>query len=53
MTPGETSPYLDILKRLVPNVTVDVVPDTGHFPQLDEADKTIASIAKFLATLSG
>jgi pimeloyl-ACP methyl ester carboxylesterase len=53
MSRGETSPYLDMLRRIVPHVTVDIVPDTGHFPQLDAAEDTNASIAKFLAKLSG
>jgi pimeloyl-ACP methyl ester carboxylesterase len=42
-----------MLRRIVPNVTVDIVPDTGHFPQLEEADETNAAIAKFLVKLSG
>ena len=53
MTSGQTSPYLETVQRLVPDITLDIIPDTGHFPQLDAPAETNASIARFLANLDG
>lgn len=50
---GQTTPYLDMLRARIPNVRVDIIPDTGHFPQLDEAARTNALIDSFLAALPG
>jgi pimeloyl-ACP methyl ester carboxylesterase len=36
------TPYLDMLRRQVPSVRVEIVPDTRHFPQLDESARTDA-----------
>jgi pimeloyl-ACP methyl ester carboxylesterase len=51
MSRGQTTPYLDMIRANVPTARVEVVPDTGHFPQLDEAAQTNALIGSFLATL--
>lgn len=51
MALGETSPYLDMVKRVNPNAAVAIVPDTGHFPQIDAAEDTNAAIASFIAKL--
>jgi pimeloyl-ACP methyl ester carboxylesterase len=51
LRPGQTSPYLDMLKDAVPAVRVAVVADTGHFPQLDEPGQTNALLDDFLAAL--
>jgi pimeloyl-ACP methyl ester carboxylesterase len=47
---GQTSPYLDMLRANVPSARVEVIPDTGHFPQIDESARTNALIEDFLAT---
>lgn len=52
MVKGQTTPYLDMLRARVPAVRVEIIPDTGHFPQLDEAAKTNALMADFLAGLA-
>jgi pimeloyl-ACP methyl ester carboxylesterase len=49
---GQSTPYLEMLRAHVPSVRVEIVPDTGHFPQLDESARTNALIEDFLATLA-
>jgi pimeloyl-ACP methyl ester carboxylesterase len=52
MTKGQTTtPYLDMLRARVPSVRVEVIADTGHFPQIDESVQTNAVLDSFLATL--
>ncbi len=51
MKKGQSSPYLDMLRTAVPAVRVEIVEDTGHFPQLDEPAQTNALLDSFLASL--
>ncbi len=51
MKANETTPYLDMLRRLVPTAKIDVIADTGHFPQLEKVDETNSIIARFLKGL--
>lgn len=51
MTQGQTTPYLDMLRSAVPSIRVEIIENTGHFPQLDEADRTNAVLGDFLASL--
>ena len=51
MKQGQTTPYLDMLRGRVPSLRVEIIEDTGHFPQLDESARTTAAIERFLATL--
>ncbi len=53
MRQGQTSPYLDMLKANVPSARVEIIADTGHFPQLDESARTNALIASFVQSLPG
>lgn len=48
---GQTSPYLDMLRTAAPAARIEIVPDTGHFPQLDAAARTNALIEGFVAGL--
>ena len=48
---GQTTPYLDMLRANVANARVQIIEDTGHFPQLDESALTNAAIDSFLGTL--
>lgn len=48
---GQTTPYLDMLHARIPSVRIEIIPDTGHFPQIDEPDQTNALIDSFVATL--
>ena len=51
MTRGQTTPYLDMLRARVQSVRIEIIEDTGHFPQIDEPDRTNALIDDFLANL--
>ena len=51
LSAGETTPYLDMLRSHVPSVRIEVIADSGHFPQLDEAARTNALIDRFVASL--
>jgi len=51
MRQGQTSPYLDMVRGAVPGVRVEIIEDTGHFPQLDEPVRTNALLDSFLSSL--
>jgi pimeloyl-ACP methyl ester carboxylesterase len=51
MRKGQTTRYLEMLRAAVPSIRVEIIEDTGHFPQLDESAQTNAMIDSFLATL--
>jgi pimeloyl-ACP methyl ester carboxylesterase len=48
---GQTTPYLDMVRTQVPSARIEIIPDTGHFPQLDESARTNTLIEGFLAHL--
>lgn len=49
---GQTTPYLDFVRAKVPGARIEVIPDIGHFPQLDAPGETNAALASFMASLS-
>lgn len=51
MTKGQTTPYLDMLRARIPSVRIEIIPNTGHFPQIDESAETNALLDDFLAML--
>jgi pimeloyl-ACP methyl ester carboxylesterase len=51
MREGQTTPYLDMLRSRVPSARVEIIADTGHFPQLDESVRTNALIESFVGEL--
>jgi pimeloyl-ACP methyl ester carboxylesterase len=51
MRKGQTTPYLEMLRATMPSVRVEIIEDTGHFPQLDESAQTNTLIDSFLASL--
>jgi pimeloyl-ACP methyl ester carboxylesterase len=51
MTEGQNTPYLDMVRAAVPSARVEIVADTGHFPQLDASAQTNALIDSFVAAL--
>jgi pimeloyl-ACP methyl ester carboxylesterase len=51
MRKGQTTPWLEMLSAAVPSVRIEIIEDTGHFPQLDESAQTNAVIESFLASL--
>jgi pimeloyl-ACP methyl ester carboxylesterase len=48
---GQTTPYLDMVRNAVPTARIEIVPDTGHFPQIDEAARSNELIGDFLGRL--
>ena len=52
MSVGQTTPYLDMLRARIQSARIEVIPDTGHFPQIDEAAQTNALLDSFLAALA-
>ena len=48
---GQSSPYLDMLRAVVPTLRVEIIEDTGHFPQIDEPVLTNDLIDDFLCSL--
>lgn len=53
MRQGQATPYLDMIRACLPSARIDIVPDTGHFPQIDEAERSNAMIGRFLDGLPG
>ena len=53
MRDGQSSPFLDMVRSSVPSVRVEIIADTGHFPQLDESARTNALIDSFMDDLAG
>ena len=48
---GETSPYLEFIRSKVPDAHTAIVPDTGHFAQMEAPDEVNRLIARFLRSL--
>jgi pimeloyl-ACP methyl ester carboxylesterase len=48
---GQTTPYLDMVRANAPSARIEIIADTGHFPQLDESARTNALIEGFLQEL--
>jgi pimeloyl-ACP methyl ester carboxylesterase len=51
MHTSQTTPYLDMLRSVLPSIQIEIIPDTGHFPQLEQSRKTNAAIERFIAEL--
>ena len=52
MSKGQTTPYLEMVRTGIPSVRIEIIEDTGHFPQIDEAAQTNKLIDSFLGSLS-
>jgi pimeloyl-ACP methyl ester carboxylesterase len=48
---GQSTPYLDMLRSTIPSVRVEIIPETGHFPQLEDSARTNALIGSFIGQL--
>jgi hypothetical protein len=44
MSNGQTTPYLEMVLTSILSVGIEIMSDTGHFPQIDEAAQTNALI---------
>lgn len=51
MRAGQSTPYLEFLRRSKPDVRIEIIPDTGHFPQLEKPTETNRIIESFLKGL--
>lgn len=51
LSKGQTTPFLDMLRARIPTIRVEVIADTGHFPQIDEAAQVNALLDSFIAGL--
>jgi pimeloyl-ACP methyl ester carboxylesterase len=51
MRKGQTTPYLEMLRARIPSVRIEIIEDTGHFPQIDESGQTNALLDNFLVSL--
>lgn len=45
---GQSTPYLDLIRSAVPGATTAVVPDTGHFTQIEAAGEVNRLIGEFI-----
>ena len=51
MTKGKATPYLNMLRTNVPSARVEIIPDTGHFPQIDNATQVNGLLDDFVGSL--
>jgi pimeloyl-ACP methyl ester carboxylesterase len=51
MSEGQTTPYLEMLRARIPSVRIEIISDTGHFPQIDEPTQTNMLLDHFISTL--
>jgi pimeloyl-ACP methyl ester carboxylesterase len=52
MRQGQDTPYLQFVRSRVAHARIEIIEDTGHFPQLDESARLNALLDGFLADLS-
>ena len=45
---GDTSPWLELLKKSIPGAKLEIIPGVGHFPQLEAAETVNRLIRDFL-----
>jgi pimeloyl-ACP methyl ester carboxylesterase len=48
---GETMPYFETVRRLVAGARIEIIPETGHFPQIDAPAETNTLLADFMRGL--
>jgi pimeloyl-ACP methyl ester carboxylesterase len=51
MSEGQTTPYLEMLRARIPSVRIEILSDTGHFPQIEEPTQTNMLLDHFISTL--
>ena len=48
LKPGETTPWLDLVRRNAPQAQIEIVPAVGHFPQLEAAEQVNRLLAELI-----
>ena len=51
MSEGQATPYLNMLHSNVPSARVEIIADTGHFPQIDDATQVNELLDEFIGSL--
>ena len=52
MAKGQTTPYLEFVRAKVRGARIDVLPDMGHFPQIEAPAETNRLLASFIGSLT-
>lgn len=52
MKAGQTTPWLDLVRSRVPGARIEIIPDAGHFPQIENAAEVNRLIAAFVGSLA-
>ena len=50
LQPGDTTPWLELVKDYVPGAQTGIISDAGHFPMLEAPEAVNQRIASFLAS---
>jgi pimeloyl-ACP methyl ester carboxylesterase len=53
LQPGETTPWLELVRDLAPHAEIDIVPGVGHFSMIEAADDINRHIEAMLDSLFG
>jgi pimeloyl-ACP methyl ester carboxylesterase len=53
LQPGQSSPWLDLVRRCAPHARIEIVPDAGHFTMLDAPEAFDRVLDAFLRDLPG
>lgn len=48
---GQTTPYFEMLRSTIPSARIEVIEETGHFPQLEEPARTNALLDDFVTSV--
>ncbi len=53
LQPGETTPWLELVRELVPHALIEIVPGVGHFTMIEAADEVNRHMETMLDNLAG
>ena len=52
LRPGESTPWLELVKDLAPHAEVEIVPGAGHFTMIEAADEVNRYVESMLDKIS-